>query len=50
VVEAKGAVGWRGRVVSVGLSSWETGGALPPVSFSAADHHAQTAGFVCELK
>ena len=28
---------------------WDAGGTMPPVSFSASDHHAQPAGFVCEL-
>lgn len=31
------------------IERWESGGILPPVSFSATDHHAQDAGFVCEL-
>jgi hypothetical protein len=31
------------------LSGWEAGGVMPPVSFSAHDHHAQHAGFICEL-
>jgi len=32
------------------IHDWDSGGILPPVSFSAADHHAQDAGFICELK
>jgi len=32
------------------IRDWDSGGILPPVSFSAADHHAQDAGFICELK
>ncbi len=32
------------------LKNWESGGILPPVSFSKTDHHAQRAGFVCELQ
>ncbi len=32
------------------IKNWDSGGILPPVTFSAADHHAQKAGFVCELR
>ena len=32
------------------IKNWDSGGIAPPVSFSAADHHAQTAGFICELR
>jgi len=32
------------------ISGWDSGGILPPVSFSATDHHAQDAGFICELE
>ena len=32
------------------IKNWDSGGILPPVSFSAADHHAQDAGFICELE
>lgn len=32
------------------IRDWDSGGILPPVSFSAKDHHAQDAGFICELK
>lgn len=31
------------------IRAWDAGGTMPPVSFSATDHHAQPAGFVCEL-
>jgi branched-chain amino acid transport system substrate-binding protein len=32
------------------IDNWNSGGILPPVSFSATDHHAQDAGFICELE
>ena len=32
------------------IEDWDSGGVLPPVSFSAENHHAQRAGFICELK
>ena len=32
------------------IKDWDSGGILPPVSFSKANHHAQQAGFVCELR
>jgi branched-chain amino acid transport system substrate-binding protein len=32
------------------IRDWDSGGILPPVSFSAVDHHAQDAGFICELQ
>ena len=32
------------------IRDWDSGGIMPPVSFSSTDHHAQTAGFVCELR
>ncbi|MEM7503015.1 MAG: ABC transporter substrate-binding protein [Pseudomonadota bacterium] len=32
------------------IKSWNSGGILPPVSFSPVDHHAQDAGFVCQLR
>jgi len=32
------------------IRSWDSGGILPPVSFSVTDHHAQDAGFICELE
>jgi hypothetical protein len=31
------------------IRDWDSGGILPPASFSATDHHAQEAGFICEL-
>jgi len=31
------------------IRDWDSGGILPAVSFSAEDHHAQSAGFICEL-
>jgi ABC-type branched-subunit amino acid transport system substrate-binding protein len=32
------------------IRDWVTGGIMPPVSFSMANHHAQRAGFICELQ
>jgi branched-chain amino acid transport system substrate-binding protein len=32
------------------IRDWDSAGILPPVSFSPADHHAQDAGFICELE
>ncbi len=32
------------------IAGWDSGGILPPVSFSKTNHHAQRAGFLCELK
>jgi ABC-type branched-subunit amino acid transport system substrate-binding protein len=32
------------------IKNWESGGIMPPVSFSKTDHHAQKAGFIAELK
>jgi len=32
------------------VEGWDSGGVLPPVTFSRANHHAQQAGFVCELE
>ena len=32
------------------IKNWDSGDILPPVSFSPANHHAQRAGFVCELR
>lgn len=32
------------------IRDWDSRGILPPVSFSRDDHHAQRAGFICELK
>jgi branched-chain amino acid transport system substrate-binding protein len=31
------------------IHDWDSGGILPKVSFSKTNHHAQSAGFVCEL-
>ena len=33
-----------------GITNWDAGGVLPNVSFSAANHHAQRAGFICEMQ
>jgi branched-chain amino acid transport system substrate-binding protein len=32
------------------IANWSSGGIMPPVTFSASNHHAQRAGFICELK
>jgi hypothetical protein len=32
------------------LSGWDAGGVMPNVSFSATNHHAQRAGFICEIR
>ena len=32
------------------IRDWDSGGILPPVSFSADEHHAQRAGFICQLE
>jgi len=32
------------------IKDWDSGGIMPPVSFSDTDHHAQTAGFICEYR
>ncbi len=32
------------------IRNWDSGGILPAVTFSKANHHAQRAGFICELK
>jgi ABC-type branched-subunit amino acid transport system substrate-binding protein len=32
------------------IREWDSGGIIPPVTFSAANHHAQRAGFICELR
>jgi len=32
------------------IRDWDSGGIMPPVNFSADNHHAQTAGFICELE
>jgi ABC-type branched-subunit amino acid transport system substrate-binding protein len=31
------------------IRDWDSGGILPKVSFGKTDHHAQSAGFLCEL-
>ena len=31
------------------IENWDAGGAMPAVSFSSSDHHAEPAGFVCGL-
>ena len=31
------------------IRDWDSGGILPAVGFSKSDHHAQDAGFICEL-
>jgi branched-chain amino acid transport system substrate-binding protein len=33
-----------------GIANWDAGGVLPNVSFSATNHHAQRAGFICEMR
>ena len=32
------------------LAGWDAGGVMPNVSFSATNHHAQRAGFICEVR
>lgn len=32
------------------LANWDAGGVMPNVSFSATNHHAQRAGFICEMQ
>ncbi len=32
------------------LKDWDAGGVMPNVSFSATNHHAQRAGFICEMQ
>ena len=32
------------------IRNWDSGGILPLVTFSAENHHAQRAGFICELR
>jgi ABC-type branched-subunit amino acid transport system substrate-binding protein len=51
-VERAGRALTRERFIDAleGLTSWDAGGVLPDVSFSAANHHAQRAGFVCEMQ
>jgi branched-chain amino acid transport system substrate-binding protein len=32
------------------LSGWDAGGVMPDVTLSASNHHAQPAGFICEMQ
>lgn len=32
------------------IRDWDSGGIMPPVTFTENDHHAQKAGFICELR
>jgi ABC-type branched-subunit amino acid transport system substrate-binding protein len=32
------------------IRDWDAGGVMPNVTFSAANHHAQRAGFICEMQ
>ena len=32
------------------LTNWDAGGVMPEVSFSSTNHHAQRAGFICEMQ
>ncbi len=32
------------------IRAWDSGGIIPPVTFSAGNHHAQRAGYVCEMR
>jgi branched-chain amino acid transport system substrate-binding protein len=32
------------------LSHWDAGGVMPDVTLSASNHHAQRAGFICEMQ
>jgi hypothetical protein len=32
------------------ISNWDAGGVMPTVSFSKTNHHAQRAGFICEMQ
>lgn len=32
------------------IKDWDAGGIMPKVTFSKTNHHAQRAGFICELK
>jgi ABC-type branched-subunit amino acid transport system substrate-binding protein len=33
-----------------GIVNWDAGGVMPKVSFSKTNHHAQRAGFICEMQ
>ena len=32
------------------LTNWDAGGVMPDVSFSTTNHHAQRAGYICEMQ
>jgi ABC-type branched-subunit amino acid transport system substrate-binding protein len=32
------------------ITNWDAGGVMPDVSFSQTNHHAQRAGFICEMR
>ena len=51
-VERAGRTLTRERFVDAmeGIVNWDAGGVLPNVSFSATNHHAQRAGFICEMQ
>ena len=51
-VEAAGTALTRERFIQAmeGIVDWDAGGVLPNVSFSATNHHAQRAGFICEMQ
>jgi hypothetical protein len=51
-VERAGRALTRERFVDAmeGLTNWDAGGVMPDVSFSATNHHAQRAGFICEMQ
>ena len=51
-VERAGQALTRERFIDAmeGITNWDAGGVLPNVSFSATNHHAQRAGFICEMQ
>ena len=51
-VERAGKALTRERFIDAmeGIVNWDAGGVLPNVSFSATNHHAQRAGFICEMQ
>lgn len=51
-VERAGRALTRERFIDAmeGLTSWDAGGVMPDVRFSATNHHAQRAGFICEMQ
>ena len=51
-VARAGNVRTRERFVAAmeGIVNWDRGGVLPNVSFSATNHQAQRAGFICEMQ